>query len=541
MLRRHRGAVALAVLAGVAAGGSSALLIALISLIQLHGVEPVDGAPREMLAFVVLAVLTFLAHTSSQIASIRLAETALVDIRIGMAERLMGTSLRRLEEAGHASILSMLTEDAERLKDAIRTIPDLFIHSAEVLGCLIYLGWMSWKVLVIVLLTVIAGHLLNAILSRSAWRFFEQARTEQATVLSHLQRLTAGIKELKLHQDRSRSFLRDGLQASSQRLQRDLVAGTALLATSASSLQLLLFGAFCVILFAPVYAPWLEIGRAGAYGLAIIYMINSIYIIAARMPIFARARISLERLEHLGLGLDTGDAGITAAPEPARPAVLRSGIELRQVVHTYIGEDQSAFTLGPIDFHIPRGQLLTVAGYNGSGKTTLAKIITGLYVPESGQVLLDGEEITDATRGSYRQLFSTVFSDFYLSERLDEIAVPDLEASARKYLAMLRLDHKVQIREGRLSTTALSQGQRKRLALLNTYLEDRQVYLFDEWAADQDPVFKSVFYRQLLPDLKQRGKTVIVISHDDRYFDISDRVLTLVDGRIGNNDIFGAR
>src|SRR5207249_2754344 len=155
-------------------------------------------------------------------------------------------------------------------------------------------------------------------------------------------------------------------------------------------------------------------------------------------------------------------------------------------------------------------------GGNGSGKTTLAKLLMGLYPPESGAIYLDSQPITDSSREAYRQLFSVVFSDFYLFEQLIGLVSPGLDARARDYLVQLQLDRKVQVEHGILSTTALSQGQRKRLALLTAYLENRPFYIFDEWAADQDPVFKELFYTKILSDLKARGKTVLVITHDDK-------------------------
>jgi putative pyoverdin transport system ATP-binding/permease protein len=96
----------------------------------------------------------------------------------------------------------------------------------------------------------------------------------------------------------------------------------------------------------------------------------------------------------------------------------------------------------------------------------------------------------------------------------------------------LQLSHKVQVKDGSLSTTELSQGQRKRLALLTAYLDDRPIYLFDEWVADQDPFFREVFYQQILPELKKRDKAVLVISHDDRYFHLCDRLIKLDYGQI---------
>jgi putative ATP-binding cassette transporter len=145
---------------------------------------------------------------------------------------------------------------------------------------------------------------------------------------------------------------------------------------------------------------------------------------------------------------------------------------------------------------------------------------------------MDGRPVGDANRNEYRQLFTVVFSEFFLFERLLGLADPALDAQARHYLEVLQLDHKVRVENGALSTTELSRGQRKRLALLTAYLEDRPFYVFDEWAADQDPFFKDVFYRQLLPELRNRGKGVLVISHDSHYHDVADRIVRLDFGRI---------
>jgi putative ATP-binding cassette transporter len=176
--------------------------------------------------------------------------------------------------------------------------------------------------------------------------------------------------------------------------------------------------------------------------------------------------------------------------------------------------------------------LIYLIGGNGSGKTTLAKLISGLYVPESGEIRLDGQPVTDETREAYRQNFTVLFSDFFLFDSLLGMDSSNLDERAQRHLVELQLDHKVQVKDGKLSTTELSQGQRKRLALLSAFLEDRPIYIFDEWASDQDPVFKDVFYHQILPELKARGKAVIVITHDDRYYDLGDRLVKLEYGQL---------
>jgi putative ATP-binding cassette transporter len=177
------------------------------------------------------------------------------------------------------------------------------------------------------------------------------------------------------------------------------------------------------------------------------------------------------------------------------------------------------------------GEIVFLTGGNGSGKTTLAKLLTGLYTPETGEIRLNHQPVTDENRDQYRQHFSVVFSDFYIFETLLGLDNPDLDQQALHYLEQLQIQDKVQIKGGVLSTVDLSQGQRKRLALLTAYLEDRPIYVFDEWAADQDSRFKEIFYYQLLPGLKAEGKTVLVISHDDRYYHLGDRIIKLDDGQ----------
>ncbi len=178
------------------------------------------------------------------------------------------------------------------------------------------------------------------------------------------------------------------------------------------------------------------------------------------------------------------------------------------------------------------GELVFVTGGNGSGKTTMIKLMTGLYAPDTGTILLDGKPITEENRDDYRQLFSVVFYDFFLFEELFGLSTNNHLSKVGGYLAKLQLDHKVEIRDGKFSTIDLSQGQRRRLALLTSYLENRPICVFDEWAADQDPTFRDLFYHEFLPELKSKGKALIVITHDDRYYQMADRIIRLDYGKV---------
>jgi putative ATP-binding cassette transporter len=270
------------------------------------------------------------------------------------------------------------------------------------------------------------------------------------------------------------------------------------------------------------------------YIIATLWLMGPLAGLLGSLSVFSRANVSLRKVEQLGLALSAhaGDNRAPAAPAGARPAAIET-LELIQVKHHYHRErEDDNFMLGPIDLTFRPGELVFLIGGNGSGKSTLAKVITGLYPPASGEIRLNGRPIGVDNRDDYRQLFSTVFADYFLFERIMGGSPGGFDRRGREYLEELHLSHKVSIEGGVFSTTQLSQGQRKRLALLCAYLEDRPFYLFDEWASDQDPLFKEVFYTRLLPELRSRRKAVLVISHDDRYFHCADRLLKLDYGKI---------
>ncbi|HEX7679875.1 MAG TPA: cyclic peptide export ABC transporter, partial [Thermoanaerobaculia bacterium] len=103
-------------------------------------------------------------------------------------------------------------------------------------------------------------------------------------------------------------------------------------------------------------------------------------------------------------------------------------------------------------------------------------------------------------------------------------------------LQLIELADKTTVRDSAFETLDLSAGQRKRLALMVSLLEDRPIAVFDEVAADQDPAFRRKFYKEILPLLKRGGKTVIAVTHDDRYFDEGDRLLKMDEGRFVSDD-----
>ena len=531
LMRTSGALVVVAIAAGLVAGLSNTGLLALINLTLTR-----TTTTSTSLALIIagLCILMLVSRIASEMLLIRLSQKSIFSLRMRLCRHILSTPLRQLEELGAHRLLAMLTEDVPVIANALLVIPLVCMHVAIITGCLIYLGWLSIGVLLTVIAFMAVGIVGYQFLLKRSMRYIRAGREESDSLYKHMRALIEGTKELKIHDQRREAFLSEVLEPSAMSVRQKIVTGNSIYAIASSWGHLLIFVLIVLIIF--VVPTLIEVNTPIliAYTVVILYMMTPMEVILNLLPSFGRANVALQKTETLGLSLfkpmpqqKTISAGETLA--------LRSmqRLELKGVTHTYRREvDDDNFILGPIDLRLDAGELVFIVGGNGSGKTTLAKLITGLYKPESGEILLNKEQITDENRNEYRQYFSVVFSDFYLFESLLGVELTGLDDTAKDYLTQLHLAHKVAVKDGVLSTTDLSQGQRKRLALLTAYLEDRPLYLFDEWAADQDPVFKEIFYLQLLPELKSRGKTVIVISHDDRYYDVADRIIKLDYGKI---------
>ena len=313
----------------------------------------------------------------------------------------------------------------------------------------------------------------------------------------------------------------------------DMVDGLTGFAVTEGWSQLAFFGFIGVLLFA---IPRIEpIGRPTLVSavLIVLYLMSPLDIILTWMPILGRARASLQKVQELIPMLEPLAEAADGRPNRRTQLILRDSITLEGVTFTYRDRcDRKGFTLEGVDLTLRRGEIVILAGGNGSGKTTLVKLISGLYTPASGVVRVDGRVVDDENREAYRQLFSAVYCDGYLFPDLDGIGTASVDGRARAGLERLGLAAHVFVQGNSFSTVDLSQGQRRRLALLGALLEDRPICILDESAANQDVSFKRLFYYTLLPELRAAGKALLVISHDARYFDVADHVIHLQDGRL---------
>lgn len=538
----------LGMLVGIVSGVGSAALMAVINN-HLSGVASANESSPLKYAGLVLVVL--LSSYASRTMMAYLCQWAICDLRLHLCRRLVEMPLSDFEAVGGARAMAGLTEDIDYLARVLLNIPLFFIDIAVCIACCIYLGWLSLPVFMFFLAFIAVAIFISKAPEYKARNYLSSAREDVDALLGHFRSLTDGVKELKLHRARRESFFAGPLHKTTNSYRRNRFISEHRYGFARSCAQVMYFLFVGICLYG---LPRLtNVGDAVllAFIVTLLFMKPNIDRIQDLLPLMAQGQISLRKIEALGLSIEQMGNWLTAFGEtqaeeqPAQAsadvAVLPAPqgqfhrLELVGVTHRYYREQEERnFSLGPISLTIENSELIFIVGGNGCGKTTLAKLVSGLYVPESGEIRLDGCSITDENREWYRQHYTVVFSDFHLFESLFGLGTGSarLDSKAREYLVQLQLDHKVRVESGVLSTISLSQGQRKRLALMTAFLEDRPIYIFDEWAADQDPMFKKVFYYSLLPELKARGKTILVISHDDQYYHIADRIVKMDFGKI---------
>jgi putative ATP-binding cassette transporter len=540
LLRASRGTVVLSLLAGVVGGLSGVGLIALIHE-ELGRAAP--SSPRLGLAFAGLCAIAALSRVAAQATMVRLGQGTVCTLCLHICRKILALPLRRFEELDPGALVAVLTEDVLTVANGLAGIPLLGINLPIVLACLVYVGWLSPPVLVCGLLFTVPAIAGDTFLMGRGVRLLARGRAEQDRLVGHFRSMIDGFRELKLHRGRREAFL-DGCLAASAAAVRDRnAAGLTYYALANSWSQLAFLGFIGFVLF--VLPSFFSLGREALAGatLVVLFVMSPLEVILTWIPILGRTGVSLRRIQALDPSLEA------SAAEPAdaarargdRPA-LRSALELSAVTHVYrhASDPGGGFALGPIDLTLRPEEIVFLAGGNGSGKTTLVKLISGLYTSEVGTIQLDGRTVTPDHLEDYRQLFTAVFADGHLFKTLLGLDPVALDARAGPELTRLEMDGHVRVERGTFSTTDLSQGQRKRLALLAAILEDRPVCILDEWASHQDSHFKKTFYLDILPEWRARGKTLVVITHDEDYFHVADRVIHLDSGRISEREFDAA-
>ena len=459
-------------------------------------------------------------------------ESIIHKLRLRVMDLIRRSELLEIEAIGRSRIVASITSDTSVLTQASNTLCFTVQGAVLVVFVGIYVAYLSFSAFAITTVVVVtAGMIFHFKNKKLAADKQESARWERR-LFDRLTDFLDGFKEVRLNSDRSADLFSDAVDVSrtAANIKIRSQAETFKMIVSTQFSMYVLLGA--VVFVAPIFSDSLGGESLTKTTTALMFVVGACFGLVQSLPVLLNANAAADRIARLEASLQA-----TVSPEAHDVAVAKrfDKIVMRDIRFRYVDRlADVAFSIGPIDFDLEAGELVFITGGNGSGKSTFLRVLSGLYPPDSGEVTLDGVSITDRNRDAYRGLISAIFVDYHLFQRLYGISDPD-PAEIDRLLKEYKLSAKTSLIDGEFSTLELSSGQRKRLALIVSMLEQRPIMILDEWTADQDPEFRRKFYYQILPDLMRAGATVVVITHDDRYLDEMDlaaRRIRFDEGRI---------
>jgi putative ATP-binding cassette transporter len=514
----------------------AALIIALMTLILYLGITGVaDKSGMEQFKYflfiLILSLLFVIADRRMSKAFFRLFEKKAVRLRLNIIRCVRKTDLLTLEETGPGKIFTALTSDIREVIDTSKILTSCVVGALRIALIFICVGLLSLPAFLLLLLAALVGCYFYVANHSQMMECFDQVRDQENRLFSAVGDLLGGFKELRLNDRKSSDFYHRGLGRHVSAMQ-ELRIRYLHCHTNTSS-----------IIYASWYLALLIITLGLPFTAASPYILMIIVGMLVTMPLnhvvsfysqFHQAYLSLRRLLRLEETMENFVAESVVKASPEELSRYKHMI-YENLSFAFRAKDGHPFTAGPLNFRCLSGEVIFITGGNGSGKTTLLRLLTGLYDAASCRFLVNRKE---ADIRAYRELFAPIFTDFHLFDRLYGMTVPLGEKESEKLSGLLRrfdLEKRVTYSDGKFSTLDLSTGQRKRLALVTVMMEDRPIYIFDEWAADQDPHFREYFYHTLIPEFKAQGKTVIAVTHDDRYFHLPDRLVKMEYGQIVEN------
>ncbi|HEO9144426.1 MULTISPECIES: multidrug ABC transporter permease/ATP-binding protein [Enterobacter] len=503
---------------------SAALGIGLIAFINVRLIEMVDTSLSVLPEFLGLLLLLMAVTLGSQLALTALGHHFVFRLRSEFIKRILDTQIERVEQLGSASLLAGLTSDVRAITIAFVRLPELVQGIILTFGSAAYLAWLSSKMLAVTALWIVITIWGGFVLVSRVYKHMAVLRETEDKLYNDYQTVLEGRKELTLNRERAEHIFNHLYLPDAREYRHHIIRADTFHLSAVNWSNIMMLGAIGLVFWMANSLGWADTNVAATYSLTLLFLRTPLLSAVGALPTLLSAQVAFNKLKKFDLA--------PFKAEFPRPQAFPNWqtLELRNVTFRY---RDNAFSIGPVNLTIHRGELLFLIGGNGSGKSTLAMLLTGLYQPQSGEILLDGRALNAEKPEDYRQLFSAVFTDVWLFEQLlgpeGQQANPAL---VEKWLAQLQMSHKLELQDGKILNLKLSKGQKKRVALLLALAEERDIILLDEWAADQDPHFRREFYQVLLPLMQEMGKTIFAISHDDHYFIHADRLLEMRDGQL---------
>jgi putative ATP-binding cassette transporter len=509
------------------AGIANAFLVVMVNLVAELVAEAARPDIWHWLAFITAFVVYYLSDNRALLLANQIIEGLLRNLRVNVAAKLRRTELQTLDDIGRGQLYAMISQETNHLSIAFPLLINSFQQAILLIVSLVYLAYLSVPALIVFIAVVVVGIIAYLQVNENFRTTLTELGQCQGKILDSISDFIDGAKELILNTRRSEAVFADYGELSKTGHRLMVGAGEYWISLVLLSV-LMVYSMLGIVAFIfPLYIP-AHSTIVFQLVATLMFCVIPLTLIVAHSPMFVRAEVGLRSIIALEEQLDAAP-GVGPAIARAQAVLFQDfqHISYRNLMFNYRAKaGEAEFSLGPLNLEVERGELIFLVGGNGSGKSTTLRLITGLYPMESGQIEIDGAVLAKNEIAGFRELFSAIFADFHLFDRLygQEGRDPD---EVNRLIREMGLSGKLQYIDGRFSELHLSTGQRKRLALIAALLEDRPIYIFDEWSAEQDFHFRQHFYTRILPDLKAKGKTVIAVTHDDRFWHVADRVIKL--------------
>jgi putative ATP-binding cassette transporter len=512
-----------------------AALSGIVNAALLGVINAAAGSPERqtstkyLVVFCVIILLFIVAQQYILQTSTLLVETVLNRVRQRIVEQIREADLGPLESLGRAAIYTAVAQQVSTISNAAAAVVIAAQSAVMVAFSVFYLALLSRLAFLLTVVIAVIAFIVHYREMQSLTAAHKETQERQTHFFELLTGLLEGFKEVKMNRRRSDDLATD-MNASSDSLARLKIATGERFARAFVFAQTVFYVLIATVVFILPRFNQADTPIVTKAAATILFIIGPLSNLATALPTFSAANVAVAGIERIEEALEQARSRVPLDSGAGIDYSSFETITLENVVYRYLDKHgQPMFTLGPIDLTIRRGETIFLIGGNGSGKSTLLKILTSLYYPHSGRILVDGRPLTPESYRAFRALYSPIFVDYHVFKVLYGLRPVDPQR-ASELLSLLEIEDKTAIVADRFTNTELSTGQRKRLAMLINLLEARPIQVLDEWAADQDPVYRRFFYEGLLRDLKADGRTVIAATHDDHYFHVADRVLRMENG-----------
>ena len=503
------------------------LLIAIINTAAAD-VAKNQSVTLEFFGYALIFIAFLLCTRRANEQNIEKANDFIYRFKIRIMHDVFRSNLYRVDKLGRDYILEVLNRDTQLVSQSVNSVLGIFQSLLTVFFLMLYMATISMTACLILLSATIIVLIVGVAELTKLVEALRNLSIREAQVNGLYASFLSGYKEVKMNSQRALELTRDMI-ADAKGVNTEKTDLLQRITRFFMYLQMLMYLVVGLIIFVvPIFSTDFASSVLMVTTTAL-FLASSVSSAIVMVPNLSMANVAARNLRELSENLSFESNDRTTPGQTEFSEVKTLTLEDITYVHSGDGSGRS-FCLGPINYEFQTGKVYFIRGNNGSGKTTLVRVLLGLYQSQSGRLLVNGEPIAEPSQAAYRDLFAVVFSDFYLFKKLYGLPAAD-EAELNDLLDLFQMRSKVSIENGVFSDLNFSTGQRKRLALLVALLEKKKIIVLDEWAADQDPEFRQEFYECIIPKLRELGKTVIAITHDDQYYELADHVIYMENGQ----------